>query len=475
MAFLHSDLGAAVGWLDLRIEFVQKQTGTLFLRELARLLEELEQDVRFAPHIATIAAGAERLVAELRASDTRLTAAAVELRHELVRLAPSCDDSRKEPASSDGPAGPNWQFTLAGFDRRVSEIQPHPPFAFGDKIETKAADLLSTLELKQDALKTQSTNSAGVTDWLQRLARLRMEFQRAMVSFNNGRFTDPGVSLVFARNELFGALDPVGLSLEAPFPTRHGFSTAYAAGRHLWSGIQVEPQPDSDVGRQIEQVGDSLRPHLDRIHLALRSRIGSRASLVALIDRFKHRCEWHDRSRLLALTKSSPKKQEEVLTEELARWLFDAGMNPVSTPMMAGRRPDVVDPTAPFNLYIEAKQYSKGAKTYLLKGFRQAWDAVAALQSTPYRVSEGFLVIFRLGGPLYTFPDFVDGPGCTLYIRVVDISGAASHGSKNPPKPIRVEVKDLLGAQRTGRRARGGAKATSFKGRKAPKSTRFRE
>ena len=134
-----------------------------------------------------------------------------------------------------------------------------------------------------------------------------------------------------------------------------------------------------------------------------------------------------------------------------SRWLFDNGLNPLSTPNMADLRPDLIDPTLPFNLYVEAKQYSGAAKSYLIKGFRQVWDTVAGIQSTSYRVREAFFVIFRRGGPRYVFPKTVVGDGWTTNIIVIDIASTTERGSRGAPKIENITEAELLVQHGVGR------------------------
>jgi hypothetical protein len=255
-----------------------------------------------------------------------------------------------------------------------------------------------------------------------------------------------GTGQNFRNSQLFRALDPIGVALEESFHRRHGFSTGIRDGRYEWDLQSSDPAPDSEKARMLGVLVTRLKQHTRRVYEALRARIGSRASLVSLLDRFKQRCEWHDAERLrdLCQAPTSKGRVEEVLTRELARWLFDEGLSPISTPMLAGRRPDLLDSSAPAKLYVEAKQYSKSAKKYLLKGFRQAWDAVEKLHATPYSLDEAFLIIFRLAGPLYVLPETVIRPGWTMHLRVIDISPASEHGSKNAPKPVVISESELF-------------------------------
>jgi hypothetical protein len=48
---------------------------------------------------------------------------------------------------------------------------------------------------------------------------------------------------------------------------------------------------------------------------------------------------------------------EDRLTVELARFLFDQGLNPLTKPLIGGLEPDLLDSSVPSAFYVEAKQY----------------------------------------------------------------------------------------------------------------------
>jgi hypothetical protein len=127
------------------------------------------------------------------------------------------------------------------------------------------------------------------------------------------------------------------------------------------------------------------------------------------VNRFKLRREWHDRKRMenIASDGSLPGGPEDRLTAELARYLFDQGLSPLTKPMTGGLQPDLFDPNARF--YVEAKQYKNSAHSYIVKAITQLIDTVNKLRGDPnFEVEEAFCVIFRLSGPYYLLPETVE-------------------------------------------------------------------
>lgn len=439
--------------LDRRFAFLDGLDGGAFVRELARLIELLEADSRFGAHLADLGREAEDAVRQLAQDDSRLVAEAVRLRDHLIRVAPDSDDSDLPQLGDDQP-DPNGALTFSWFNRRLAAEHVLRPTTFGMKVENKASALLICVKAKTERVDVGGRNEVRQIDDEVRAAF--REQDRVQARFVDWRLTSPAVSLIAIKNLVFLALDPTGVIRDNLGHARFGFSVGVELGRLEFDLRKPDPAPDSKAGTELSREVEKLRRHAKRVHEELRLRVGARASMVALFDRFKHRSEWHDRQRLAEMADRNvpgkkAQRREELLTAELARWLFDNGLNPLSTPVMADLRPDLVDPTQPFNLYVEAKQYADGAKPYLIKGFRQVWDTVAGIQTTPYRVREAFFVIFRRGGPRYVFPKTVAGDGWTTHIIVIDIASTAERGSQGASEVVRITEAELLSPQSSGK------------------------
>jgi hypothetical protein len=61
-----------------------------------------------------------------------------------------------------------------------------------------------------------------------------------------------------------------------------------------WRG-QLDATDRSIIDKRVADLRDSI----DRLREDLRRRIGTTRSRLALVNRFKFRCEWHDRDRML--------------------------------------------------------------------------------------------------------------------------------------------------------------------------------
>ncbi|WP_434380449.1 hypothetical protein [Melittangium boletus] len=202
---------------------------------------------------------------------------------------------------------------------------------------------------------------------------------------------------------------------------------------------------DSDK-MELEKAVAKLKATVERVRQGVFLRIGTTRSLLSVFDRFKIRCEWHDRRRLFAQAEAAGDSQgkraqvEARLTEELALYLFDQGLNPITEVPTAGLRPDVLDPE---RLYVEAKQYSESnPKTYLLKGVHQMYETMGRLRGSRYAVHEAFYVVFRIGGPVVVMPDSISFGDWTLFLRLIDLAPSAVSGS-NATRRLEITKDDL--------------------------------
>jgi hypothetical protein len=198
----------------------------------------------------------------------------------------------------------------------------------------------------------------------------------------------------------------------------------------------------------IERRVRELRESVERLREDLRRRIGATRSRLALVNRFKLRCEWHDRERMLAVADDTRLSggPEDRVTAELARYLFDAGLSPLTKPLAGGLQLDLLDPTASF--YVEAKQYSaSSARVSIVKAVAQVIDTVGRLRLGPYAVDEAFCVIFRRAGPYYDLPLVLQTETYRLHLVLIDLAPASEAGRRQPEKPVQIPAPEFLAAQ----------------------------
>ncbi len=191
----------------------------------------------------------------------------------------------------------------------------------------------------------------------------------------------------------------------------------------------------------VDDVYEEIAAGARLLHEELRLRIGLARSRSALIHRYAARCEAFDAERLRDACEKHPSRAERLLTLDLARYLFDAGLPPLIDANVGGLRPDVLHVLPSSLFYVEAKQYANDhPRSQLTKAYAQVWSTWGRLRKT-YPASEAFLVVFRRSGPWVDPPSVIHHQGLRLYSVVADISTEA--GSKEKSSPIRLTEDEL--------------------------------
>lgn len=199
----------------------------------------------------------------------------------------------------------------------------------------------------------------------------------------------------------------------------------------IFEGERV--MPDSGDVREMDAAIAALRADVQRVHDEIRRRLGAERSLLSVVHRYRQKCQWYDAERLRALAENGTGTPEDRLSETLATYLFDHGLNPLTRPLLGRILPDILDPNSPFSFYIEAKQYRRGVPGYLLQGMQQVWDMLDHLLGTGFDVREAFYVIYRRSGPRYSFPERVQHRNRVVHIVVIDIAATSERGANAPP------------------------------------------
>jgi hypothetical protein len=203
----------------------------------------------------------------------------------------------------------------------------------------------------------------------------------------------------------------------------------------------------------------SLHRAIRTLHLALSTSLGRARSRWATMRRFAARCECFEREQLLREMDTQARKRgagkrkpEAVLTLAFARYLFDAGYNPLVDAAACGLRPDIFELTAQPAVYVETKQYErvgKGIGNALRRDLAQTittWARLAKRWHTP----EAFLLLFRRSGRSIEIENpEVRWRGGRLYVLVVDLAEAKETGSR-AAEPIRLDLHELLPKGRVG-------------------------
>jgi len=188
------------------------------------------------------------------------------------------------------------------------------------------------------------------------------------------------------------------------------------------------------------------RADLRRVLLELRRRLDLTRTRLSTIRRFCTWASWFARDELRALAAQNTGRVEDVLTAELARFLFSHGHTPLTRPAVGRLEPDILDPGMLERLYIEAKQYSDaaGARRAAAQGVRQVLDTVTLLAGTSIALDEAFVVVFALAGPRLELPPSLSASGLTIHMVLVDLVAWEEVGSRRKQQPLRIDATQLV-------------------------------
>jgi hypothetical protein len=422
----------AVDKISRQLRYLRSLPDVEFLFALGDALRALETDPEIARHLLDLSKEADDLGKDLRADevdngnpDQVLEIAWDELgkvvrgrgREQLIRL--------------------NREFAELNEDREHAVVVPLDPNGGGEDAG-RVGRMLSFIE------------ELGGGEMVGRMRpgyeNVRVHQQRAHLRLLRLTRTHPGVSLL--RLRCVTEMDVDGHFREqadscprrSDDPPALGVSTI--AGRRTWSGLLDEllsgRRELSDLTSAPELI-TVLRGAVERVGVELEGRIGTIRTRLALIDRYKARCEWHDRDRLLEIAESAERRREHALRDQLALYLFDNGLNPISEARLGDHaRADVFHPDPVESFVLEAKQYGKGQglESGLRAAFRQALDTVGALRGSGYEAQEGFIVLFRLGGPRSVLPaDPIYADGIRWYLRLINVAPPEEDASQNQKTP----------------------------------------
>lgn len=182
----------------------------------------------------------------------------------------------------------------------------------------------------------------------------------------------------------------------------------------------------------------------------LDEQLDDQRALLALLRRYKHRCEWFRRDALLVLWQSDTGKGERQLTYDLYEYLHDQGLDFAIEPSSASGKPDLISAqVGNEKLIADAKVYGDATpKTYLASGFHQIYQ-----YTLDYNQPFGYLVIFKTCENDLKFPlaeqeqsiPFLVHNNKTIFFVVVDICQHEATASKRGIlKTVEITEADLI-------------------------------
>lgn len=195
-----------------------------------------------------------------------------------------------------------------------------------------------------------------------------------------------------------------------------------------------------NCAREWSEGATALGRFVEELHVLAASTLSRRV----VIERFKERSTWYDKARLREIAERGRGLREDRLTLELARYLHDAGLFVLVRPRVTNLEPDIVGLQG---LAVEAKAYasSASARADIVHGFDQLHAYMTSLETEAMRVTEGFLVAFRLGGPIYETPPTIDTGRFLIHSLTIDL-GESEDSGRNQPASAKITEEEIFQA-----------------------------
>ncbi|MCK4334309.1 hypothetical protein KAX06_05950 [candidate division WOR-3 bacterium] len=182
----------------------------------------------------------------------------------------------------------------------------------------------------------------------------------------------------------------------------------------------------------------------------LDEQLDDQRAILALLRKYKHKCEWFQRDKLFELWKNNTQKGERLLAMHLYEYLHDQGLDFSIEPQSISGEADLVaaqksdDP-----LIADVKIFNApNKKSYIAKGFTQIYR-----YTRDYSEPFGYLIIFNtsnsdlklvLSHQEQSTP-FVVYNGKTIFMLTIDIYPIEATASKEGKlKTVQITEKDLV-------------------------------
>lgn len=411
----------------------------------------LKSEPRLSAAFGDLCQDAVRQIERYREADVIMVQDLIKLRTALVERYPTVDDSSR-PRPGPDEHDTSYQFSLAAFNQAAADnegtgvrLSLYPDDSDDD---SRAARLLRILQSKyQSAVRTKKEEADdAIARRLWNAGERITRMHREWTLFARASLEAAALRLVLITRYVL----PEPRLREATDTFIDLANQMLTEGFHPLHDIRArvfgERESAANTPRDA-RLGGVVQGVVARVYEGVRARLGTARSHRALVERFRLRAELYGAAEMRAVAESQA-RPEDALADRLARFLFDQGLNPLTRPLTGRLEPDLLDPTAPWTLYVEAKQYasSGGARRTIVHGMRQVWDTLSRLQGHPNRVREAFYVVFRRGGPRYVLPEELRSEGVTVYPVLVDIAEARESGSQQRNQPILIDAADLLPA-----------------------------
>jgi hypothetical protein len=427
--------------LDRKFKLVNELPPRDSLLEIGNFVDFILGEETLEPYARQLVDQFQRRESEYQRAMEEIKEQLIQLRQALVALFPHLDDSQMPLL--DVPTD-EYLCSLARFDAIVKD---QPTFTFVQKSQNvydppkDIADLIPILVRKFDELEQTEDSKKlklSLSELSGRLSHLHCEYV-------NYKLVSSGYS--------FHSLQLVANMIRRnppPYPSQSDLLADWLIDSlhdRLYPG-KKDQRAILDIaheGVDNKELIEHSKILLRRAYEGIRAAIGSHLMHYEILLRYKARCMWYDRRRLERLVKENEEKQEDVLTRDLALYLFDNGISTLYRVKRGKHEYDLIGDQTKARIFVEVKVYkdSKNARRDLTQGIAQLHAYLNGLEADDMAIQEVYYVIYRLGGPLYDLPEEIPTNRRTFYPIVVDLGPSRESGSRQP-KPISIPLDDFF-------------------------------
>jgi hypothetical protein len=456
---------ATVDILDRKYDFVINAPTDSFMLDLHEFIVFLNQDdlvkdftAKIREHFHARGAGYFRRLATEKQE-------AIEIKEVMIEKYPELDDSNAEtPVGFE--AMDTWENTFSYFNRVASESYRRGYALERDLMDDNSdvkilIDFLSNkialFERRDEQDKKTREMDKEITYRLSDLDAIHKHTHREWVNYAR---VSPGNALT----ELEGIIKRINPEPKNQNEWR-GLSKFEKLNRGIAQVFEEKPyewitdatygvvskwanyRPANVTPDQLENIFKSLKQQLNRVYEGIRQEIGTTRLLLQILDRYRLRSHWYNQDHLRSMVLDSSgefiRNREDVLTRDLALFIFDFGVTVIYRPRFGKHEVDLLELDAKHPMFIEVKAYKDStAKAELISGISQLHAYLSSLDAHK-PISDAYYVMYRLGGPIYEFPRKISTSRFTIYPILIDL-GLSGESGRNQPKPILVSEEEIL-------------------------------
>jgi hypothetical protein len=393
--------------------------GRQLIESIHRFVRTVEGDV----HLRRVREECERAYREERG---RNTARKVRLLRDLKAFHAKAQLAFPDLArlASDGNPDP---FSLEEFSPRISAALLDPDnIDEGDPADENAGSV-HLADLLRMAL-SESLPAAGVDPADQTLKGLCRELDQKVDELRHARNESFVLKRVHAAEqwaELVNVVEQTnpGLDSSAWLLMKHD-------GNHFgrYRRLILDPTSINDDDRLwFASHRSNYAAAAEAIRADFHGRLGSRASMAWLVQRYAKRCRWLRLAEIREIADKAGREKERALVRDAANYFFDQGLEVLTELAIGQARYDVVG-TA---LLIEGKVCSenKSALRAVADGLTQLSGYAAALTGEGLAL-EPVLLVYRISGRPVRLPPEHTIQGLRVSVTYVDAAPATESGSR---------------------------------------------